>query len=245
MFLYLRRSVTPFVILFEGRTGSSYLVTSLSKHPNVRAGWEELVQMKALGHESQAEWTRKALTAPMIGRFGAVGFKTKLRDIADPIQFSQLLRERNVRIIHMQRRNRVKVAISEINCNVLHARTGSYNVYKKDDRLPPIRIEVAEFRSTLAMREQLDSDLKRFVDDLHLPTLDIYYENILLDEPNTLKAIYEFIGVTPRMTKGASYKNTSDDLRSALLNFEELKASVSGTPYEDMFDEVLVNKPLY
>ena len=113
MSLFLRRSVTPFVILFEGRTGSSYLVTSLSEHPNVRAGWEELVRLKALGHEAQAEWTRKALTAPLIGRFGAVGFKTKLRDIADPTQFSQLMRDRNVKIIHMQRRNRVKVAISE------------------------------------------------------------------------------------------------------------------------------------
>lgn len=245
MFFYLRKSVTPFVILFEGRTGSSYLVTSISKHPNVRAGWEELVQLKPLGHEAQAEWADKALTAPLIGRFGAVGFKTKLRDIANPTQFSQLLRERNVKVVHMQRRNRVKVAISEINCNVLHARTGSYNVYKEDDRLPPIRIDVAEFKSTLAMREQLDSDLKGFVDDLQLPTLDIYYENILLDEPNTLKTTYEFIGVTPRITKGASYKNTNDDLRNALLNFEELKASVSGTPYEDMFDEVLVNKPRY
>jgi LPS sulfotransferase NodH len=245
MFFYLRKSVTPFVILFEGRTGSSYLVTSISKHPNVRAGWEELVQLKPRGHEAQAEWADKALTAPLIGRFGAVGFKTKLRDIADPTQFSRLLRERNVKIVHMQRRNRVKVAISEINCNVLHARTGSYNVYKEDDRLPPIRIDVAEFKNTLAMREQLDSDLKGFVDDLHLPTLDICYENILLDEPNTLKTTYEFIGVTPRLTKGASYKNTNDDLRNALLNFEELKASVSGTPYEDMFDEVLVNKPRY
>lgn len=245
MFLYLRRSVTPFVILFEGRTGSSYLVTSLSKHPNVRAGWEELVQLKPLGHEAQTEWTRKALTAPLIGRFGAVGFKTKLRDIAAPMQFSQFLRERNVKIIHMQRRNRVKVAISEINCNVLHARTGNYNVYKKDDRLPPIRIEVPEFMSTLAMREQLDSDLKRFVDGLYLPTLDVYYEDLLLDEPGTLQTIYEYIGVAPRMTKGSSYKNTDDDLRNALLNFEELKAAVSGTPYEEMFDEVLVNKPLY
>ncbi len=243
MFLYLRSSVTPFIILFEGRTGSSYLVTSLSKHPNVRARWEELVQLKELGHEAQAQWTHQALTAPLISRISAVGFKTKLRDIADPIQFAQLLRERGARIIHMQRRNRVKVAISEINCNVLHARTGMYNVYKEDDRLPPIRIEAADFTHTLAMREQLDGDLKRFVADLHLPTLDVYYEDILLDEPGTLKNVYEFIGVSPRMTTGSSYKNTNDDLRNALLNFEELKASVSGTPYEEMFDEVLVNKP--
>lgn len=245
MFLHLRNSVTPFVVLFEGRTGSSYLITSLSTHPNVRAGWEELVQLKKFGHEAQAQWTRKALTAPWIGRFSAVGFKTKLRDIADPLQFSQLLRERGANIIHMQRRNRVKVAISEINCNVLHARTGLYNVYKEDDRLPPIRIEAPDFINTLALREKLDGDLKRFVDGLRLPTLDVYYENILLDEPGTLKTIYEFIGVPPRMTKGASYKNTSDDLRNALLNFEELKASVSGTPYEEMFDEVLVRKSQY
>lgn len=245
MLLFLRKSVTPFVILFEGRTGSSYLVTGLSKHPNVRAGWEELPKLKAIGHEAQANWTRRALTPPLIGRFGAVGFKTKLRDIADPINFSQLLQELNVKVIHMQRRNRVKVAISEINSNVLHARTGSYNVYKEGDRLPPLRIEALEFRNVLAMRERLDGNLKHFVEHLNLPTVEVFYEDILLDEAETLRAIYEFIGVTPRITKGSSYKNTSDDLRDALLNFDELKASVAGTPYEEMFDEVLVNKSIH
>jgi LPS sulfotransferase NodH len=242
MFLYLRSHVTRFLILFEGRTGSSYLVTNLLKHPNVRAGWEELPRLKALGHDAQAEWAKKTLSAPLLGRSGAIGFKTKLRDIADHDKFSELLREQAVKIVHMQRRNRVKIAISEINCNVLYARTKQYNVYKKEDRLPAIRIEVSDFKEILDMRERLDKELKVFVEDLGLPTLNVFYEDILLDESNTLNNVYQFIGVPARATKGTSYKNTSDDLREALLNFDELKASVAGTCYEEMFDEVLVQQ---
>lgn len=239
MSFYFRRNVTRFVLLFEGRTGSSYLISGLGTHPEVRAEEEGLVRLKDSGHDAQSAWIKKALSIPLLGKSGAVGFKTKLRDIADPQQFARLLRGLGVKIIHMQRRNRVKVAISEINCNVLYKRTKYYNVYKEEDRLPPIRIEVADFKETLAMREKLDEELKRFVDDLQLPTLNVFYEEILQDETNTLSGIYSFLGVPFHATKGASYKNTSDDLRDALLNFDELKASVAGTAYEAMFDEVV------
>lgn len=244
MFLYFRNTVTRFVILFEGRTGSSYLVSSLATHPRVRAEGEALVRLKDLGHDAQADWVRRTLAAPLLGKWGAIGFKTKLRDIADREQFAELLREQGVKIIHMQRRNRVKVAISEINCNVLYERTKQYNVYKKEDRLPAIRIEVPDFKEILSMRERLDEELKHFVDGLRLSVMNVFYEDLLLDEENTLNGIYQYLGVPSRMTKGASYKNTSDNLRDALLNFDELRASVAGTSYEKMFDEVLVRTPV-
>ncbi len=35
-------------------------------------------------------------------------------------------------------------------------------------------------------------------------------------------------------------KNTSDDLRKVIMNFDELRSHYIGTPFELMFDEVLV-----
>lgn len=237
--LYLRSRVTRYVLLFEGRTGSSYLTTSLDSHPKVHALEEALVRLKKEGHEAQERWIRKALTPPLIGRWGSIGFKTKLRDISDPARFSALLKELDVKIIHMQRKNRVKVTVSEINCNILHQKTNYYNIYKEEDRLAPVSIDVEQFKRVLKMREDLDSQLKHFVEELRLPTLELYYEDILRDEADVLHRTYNFLGVPPILTKGTSFKNTSDNLREALLNFDELRAEFIGTPYENMFDEVI------
>lgn len=239
MFLYPKGRVTRFVLLFEGRTGSSYFIGSLDQHPKVRAKEEGLVNLKKSGHEAQAQWVRKALTVPPLSIWGAVGFKTKLRDISDHGLFSTLLQELDVKIIHMQRRNRIKVAVSEINSNVLYERTNYYNLYKEQNRLPPMTIELEHFKRVLKMREELDNSLKIFVSELHLPTLKIWYEDLLTNEYGVLKKAYEFLDVPVRHTRGKSFKNTNDDLRQALLNFDELKAAFMGTPYESMFNEIL------
>jgi len=200
---------------------------------------EGLVRLKSAGHVAQEQWVRKTLTPPLLGRYGAIGFKTKLRDISDPALFRDLLRGLKVRIIHMQRKNRVKVTVSEINCNILHKKTNYYNVYKAENRLPPINISIAQFRETLKKREELDNALKDYVAGLNLPTLELYYEDLLKDEDTLLRSTYNFLDVPFLPTKGKSFKNTSDNLREALLNFDELRAAYAGTAYEKMFDEVL------
>ena len=77
--LYTNRNVKKFVILFEGRTGSSYLISSLDSHPKVRAFGEVLVASKSVGHEAQAKRTKEILTTTFFSRNKAIGFKTKLR----------------------------------------------------------------------------------------------------------------------------------------------------------------------
>jgi hypothetical protein len=39
---------------------------------------------------------------------------------------------------------------------------------------------------------------------------------------------------------GQTLKITSDDLRAAIVNFDQLRANYVGTQYEPMFDEVLL-----
>ena len=44
---------------------------------------------------------------------------------------------------------------------------------------------------------------------------------------------------------GQVRKNINDDLREAVSNFDELRSHYVGTPYEQMFDEVLVSVQSY
>jgi hypothetical protein len=72
------------------------------------------------------------------------------------------------------------------------------------------------------------------------PTLQLYYEDMLRDETAFMGRVFDFLNVTPRAVKGKTLKNTSDDLREAVPNFDVLRARYIGTRYEAMFDEVMV-----
>ena len=54
--------------------------------------------------------------------------------------------------------------------------------------------------------------------------------------------MYQFLSVTPMPLKAKTSKNTSDNLRDVIINFDEIKAYYFKTPYEKMFDEAIVNK---
>jgi hypothetical protein len=80
------------------------------------------------------------------------------------------------------------------------------------------------------------------VEDLVLPTLRLYYEDLLIDERTIFARVLSFLEVQPKPLQGGTLKNTSDDLREAISNFDELRSHYLGTPYEQMLDEVLISK---
>ena len=49
-----------------------------------------------------------------------------------------------------------------------------------------------------------------------------------------------FLTGRSRQVQGGTLKNTGDDLRSAVLNFDDLRRRYAGTRCEAMFDEVHV-----
>ena len=81
--------------------------------------------------------------------------------------------------------------------------------------------------------------LVAYATSLDLPLLRIDYRDLMIDPPATLARVFEHIGVEPRPVAGSTLKNTSDDLRESVSNFDELRAPYVGTEYEAMFDEVL------
>jgi len=235
----LRPRVTPFVILFLERDGSTYLTSLLDAHPEIVAAYERFAVLREEGATAatQLDWARTHLTPPLIGRARAIGFKTKLVDVLDPDGFARLLQDRNCRILQMRRRNHVKAVVSRINALRLHEATGKWNLYREADRLPPLEVDPAQFAELLSERRTAEAELQAYVDAQGLPTLRLDYEDLLRDRAALLRAVFEFLRVRPLELDGRPLKNTSDDLRQAVANFEELKAAYVGTGYEAMFDE--------
>jgi LPS sulfotransferase NodH len=234
--IFLRSRINKFVLFLVGRVGSTYLTTLLNSHPDILALSEEI---KDFDKNTQLDWARKFLTPPLISTHAVRGFNVKLIHIGDPDAFADLLREQDCKIFHMVRRNRVKAVVSRINGNRLYEKTGMWGLFDEKKRLDPFEIDLQQFDEYLKHREKVDSDLEEYVNQLKLPVLKICYEDLMADEAEFLKNIFNYLEVRPYPVKGKTLKITSDDLRKDIINFEELRSRYTGTPYEPMFDEIV------
>ena len=231
--------VTPFVVLFEGRSGSTYLMEGLNSHPWVHAIFEPMVPLAKEGAESQIGFVTRFFSSP--GDHRAVGFKTKLKDVLDPTRLAEELRRLQAKIILLERRNRIKLVVSLYNSVRLNEATGDWNLYDEKDRLAPAAMDPEVFISWLEKLEDWNRKLRKYTSDLGLATLSLCYEDLLVEQQATFNRVFSFLGVEPQPVTGNARKNTSDDLREALPNFEVIRTSYVGTPYLEMFDEVLVH----
>lgn len=238
--VYLRNQVQPFVILFVGRVGSSYLTDLLNAHPNIRSLYDEVTELRDKGAEAQLSWAEEALTPPLIGRFRAVGFKTKPANLVDIDAFTKLIIDKQCKVIQLVRNNRVKSVVSHLNGRRLAEATGMWGLFKESDRPGAFAIDPEEFDRVMQHREQVDQGLIDYVASLPLPRLELDYEDLLQHRDAVLERAFTFLGVNVQPVEGPSLKITSDDLREVLLNYDELRDRYKGTKYEHMFDEVLV-----
>ena len=237
-----RSRIARFVILFPGRVGSTFLVSALDAHPDVEAKGERLDPLRAEGAEAQLAWTRRYLRGRILDPHRAIGFKTKLRDVLDRDAFADLLRDLSVRIILLDRRNDVKHVVSRITARELKDTTGRWNRYAGDDAggAGAVRVDVDDFDTRLRAVVAEKDTIVDYVATLRLPSLHVDYEDLLAAPDPTFERVLDFLGVRVTAMAGATVKNTSDDLRDVIENFDEVRTRYVGTPYEAMFDEVLV-----
>jgi hypothetical protein len=240
--IFFRPQVNRYVTLFVERSGSTYLATALASHPEIKALREELADLRQKGAQAneQLSWVNEFFNTPFMGPYKAYGFKTKIVDILDPDGFANLLKAKGCRIIQLLRRNTVKAAISTINARRMYQASGNWNLLSEADRQPAFEVDVDEFDVLIRQRQGWDRELQDYVNKLDLPTLQLYYEDLLKDESSFLGSVFEFLEVAPRPVKGKTLKNTEDDLRKAIINLDELRSRYEGTPFTAMFDEVLV-----
>lgn len=237
--MYRRDQVTKYCLFLVARVGSTYLTSLLESHSDVLARGEELRDLQAKGADAQLAFARDFYTPPLLGRHKAVGFNVKLVHTVDPTSFATILVEKQVKIIHLVRRNRVKAVVSRMNGSRLYKETGMWGLYDESKRPDSFAVDLDEFDELLKHRESVDNELEAYVNQLPLPTLKIYYEDLLRNEQAFLDSIFEFLEVPAKTVEGQTLKITSDDLSKVLENFAEVRAQYVGTEYEAMFDEVI------
>ena len=216
---------TRFAILFQGRSGSSWLTAHLDAHPQINA-FPECLDSFEHRRDYQRKWLdefyyRLPNKNPAIR---CLGFKTKLSSIVHPPDFKEFFEREQVKVIHLYRANPVHLAISIVRANRLRNATGRSNLYDASNRLGPVEISVDEFKSALG-RSRKYQELQEFVDLLEVPKISIEYEELRNDFKNCLKRIHRFLGVVHVLTEADIWKNTPTDLSQAVSNLNELQAA--------------------
>ena len=216
-----RKPPVRYVILFPGRTGSTYLTDHLGSHPNVVANYEILSQYQR-SWEQQKEFLDELVHTKRKPSILAIGLKTKIRDVLDWRRFEEYLIHEQFRVIHLSRENQLKLVVSVVRAELLRQQSGVSNLISKQyEELGPTIIPLERFeKARRRIRRQLR--LGRIVKNMSLPKLEITYENLLHDEYNVLNRVWSFLQVPRFRTAGRTRKNTSPNLRESVLNLDEI-----------------------
>jgi hypothetical protein len=65
--------------------------------------------------------------------------------------------------------------------------------------------------------------------------LSLFYEEILSARDDTFARAQSFLGVEPQVLTVALTKQSPDDLRTILENYDELREAFAGTEYSEFF----------
>ena len=237
---------TRFIILFEGRTGSSLLGNLLNQHPQVSCLGEEVAALRHEGWAAQRAWieslfldTANFRDPRLKGTATALGFKVKLREIADAKAFGQWLDGSDVKVVHQQRLNFVKQVVSSVRAMKLYEQTGHYNLEPDQANLKPgaYAIPKKRFNNTLLWLLEAEHKLALFLAVLTRPVLHSTYEDLCAGMNAEVARVFSFLGVSSQPVEPNTIKLTSDHLREVLENYDDLLAFYSGTGFEKMFTE--------
>lgn len=254
----LAENLARFCIIFEGRTGSSYVVSVLNQHSSVLcmpeifgklgAGKQTEIMSAFLNGSdisqlypfaSDSKYYKKPyelkLTNDLIS---AYGFKTKLINVANIIEFSYFLEEHNIKLIYLSRLNIVKSVVSKLNALRMRALKGKSNADSRRDVLGPIQVDLNEFAMYLHQREKSEAWHSWFFEQHSGPKINLLYENLMKNEDTFFKCFFNFLNVEPSLAgtqETRFFKNTPDRLSEAVLNYDELLNQYIGTAYEPYF----------
>lgn len=242
-----------FVLLFVGRTGSTFTIDVFNQHPDVKFEGEWIGTFKDKLDSSilQIQWIRSLFSSENTSSYYAIGFKTKFYDIPDKSAFRQSLIEFRPTILMSQRRNLIKQAISILRINRFaelkkqemdekrwkQSKTNNkvWNIFKQGDGIGKIRLDVQAVHGWVLEMERSAKKLQDFMNSLDLDIIFFDYEDIIRDTPLFFEKMFRLLGVEPINFKTRVFKHTADDLSNAIENFEELQDFYNGTKYEQFF----------
>lgn len=250
-----------FIILSGGRSGSTYLQQLLDSHPTVTC-YDEIFNVTNAQSHSFGTFCKKQfpITSWMFlrGKISkwpfnfplrflfqqyikflfqekqnpAVGFKLTYDQLLHYNAIESWLKTNSVSVIHLQRKNPLKAAISLLKAKA----SGIYTVTSNDNpQNKKINIRPSEILDEL--KRQINEKLKCEEIIQNKRTITIYYEDLFGKQSETIQTVAAFLKIDNNsFTKPDIAKTNPQNLTDVLENYEEVKKLLQGTEWEKYLD---------
>lgn len=217
-----------FAIVGTARTGSNFLSSGLKTSPSIRMYHEIFADHnRQIGKDF--EKVLATVFQPESRSTEVVGFKVFYNHLTDE-EWQKLLSHRELKAIHLTRRNRIKTVISlEIAFKTGRWTKSRSSGGSEDKRLT---LDPAKLLKRLEQIEDGESLTRaRFSDR---PLLEVVYEELVRSPREVFAVIGSYLGVSDIDPDKIRLKRQNPEpLKQLITNYEEVKAVLSNTRFEE------------
>jgi LPS sulfotransferase NodH len=222
-----------FIVLTRSRTGSNLLLSFLNSHPNVFSDGEIFARLHGKDPLTRLDSVFRRQPRYIKAKGFKIFYYHPLDGSADAL-WERLAGEKDIRVIHLTRRNILRTLVSRKIAGIGDSWTGTrFDAAGSAGKCVAMTVEEldAGFRQT---REWEKTAEVRFREH---PVLRVTYEELVQDPRATSAKVTEFLGVSRSEPRTGLRQQNPEGLRKLLSNYEELKKSFTGTPWQAYFDE--------
>ena len=247
---------TRFVVLGSPRTGSNFLCSALNIHSQITAfgellrwpgtiGWDLLAfrywpygqshNSLNLIRSDPVEFLKTQVFKMHPKCTGSVGFKLfyfHAREENWKQVWNYLANEKNLRIIHLKRKNLLGAYLSHERA----LRTNKW-VYRSREMPtnPPMKVDAGQCRTFFEKTREWERQCDILFRD-H-PKIELFYEQLSNNFRQTILSIQNFLGVNYENLTPATYKQARLPLSKDIRNYWELKEEFKGTRWAVFFED--------
>jgi len=217
---------TRFIVLSEGRSGSTLLVDELGRRWDEIRSEREVFQWKWRGSKSFEAIARRTFIQDT--GHAIVGCKILLLQVSDE-QLTQLLELQGMRVIFLRRRNLLRRYVSL----KIAEQTDLWRQSSREKvRIPTLEERRITIRTDNFYQRTMTTFayFRRFEElAASVPSIDVYYEDLSSDLNNELRRIAEFLGAgePSREDPPLLTKQNPESLEDLILNFDEVCSFLS------------------
>ena len=240
-----------FIILGRSRSGSNYLRGLLNSHSQIHVFGELFQNKDQIGwamsgypqddhtlqefREHPVDFLEKKVFHNFPRRIRAVGFKIFYYHARDeqwlPV-WEYLKALGGLKILHIKRKNILQTHLSRQRAIFTDS---WFNLTGEKEQFKPISLDYEACMQDFIQTRQAEIETAAFFAD-H-PILDVYYEELSEKNEQVMAEVMDFLGVRREQLKPETFKQSSQTLSTAIVNYGELKERFQGTPWAEFFSE--------
>jgi LPS sulfotransferase NodH len=217
----------PFLIVGHARTGTSLLHTYLNSHLNVLSINEPLSSK----NNHQNLFSPKSI---LIKVFGFKYFYEYIFDVEKRELLNTFLRDNNIKIIKIHRKNmlRTLVSLKIAERTKEWSSVGDSKLQTENKQLTLTKQEcLLAFENYKNAAYLTDEVIKQY----KTPCIEIDYDTLVDLPEETMAKVQQFLGVSVSKPLTLLARQNPEDIKSLLLNFDELKQDFEHTEYQPYF----------